>query len=116
MDRRQRGEVAEQVRVARESKGWSQARLATEADLGSANTVGAIEAGRSVRPGSLGKVYEALGIEPMIEAQRREEIPADVHLVVETIGLWLSEMPEEDRPRAVLDLVRYVSQPQDTDE
>ena len=54
----------------------SQVTLAYEAEV-APNTVGSIEAGHNVRPGSLGKVMRALSIEPEVETAWRAGLPAD---------------------------------------
>lgn len=110
MNEEQRIAVGQQIADARRARGWSQEVLATEAGV-APNTIGSMEAGRSTRPGSLGKVMKALGIEPAAEVAYREGLPADVHLVTEVVAMWLADMPEADRPKAVLDLMRHLGTP-----
>ncbi len=108
MDTEQRRAIAQQIREAREVRGWSPERLASEAGL-SDKTVRSLEAGNNVRPGSLAKTLEALDLEPESERIEREGVGSDVRLVLDMIQVWLSRKSPEDRPEAVYDLVRYLS-------
>ena len=110
MDEAQRKSIARQVASARQARGWSQAALAQAAGV-APNTVGSIEAGHPVRPGSLGKVMAALEIEPEIETAWRVGLPADVHLLVEAVALWFADVPEAERPAEMLRLWRFLATP-----
>lgn len=108
MDQQQREQAAAQIRAERERRGWPQSELARRAHV-APNTVSAIENAKNVQPGSLGKIMEALEIEPLSEAVARSESPQDVHLVLEVLRMWLLGMPAEDRPEAVYRLLRFLS-------
>lgn len=107
MDQQQRDDVARQIKTHREARGWSPERLAEEAGL-SDKTVRSLEAGNNVRPGSLGKVLAALGIEPIAEVVERRGEPADVHGMLEVLRVLLMGMPEADRPEVIADVIRYL--------
>lgn len=110
MDEAHRKAIGRQVATTRQARGMSQATLAVTAKV-APNTVGSIEAGENVRPGSLGKVMAALGIEPEVEAQWRSGLPADVHLLVEAVALWFADVPEAERPAEMLRLWRFLATP-----
>lgn len=110
MDEKQRMAVGRQVLKVRELRGMSQKVLAQAAGV-APNTVGSIEAGENVRPGSLSKVMAALEIEPEVETAWRVGLPADVHLLVEAVALWFAEVPEEQRPAEMLRLWRFLATP-----
>jgi transcriptional regulator with XRE-family HTH domain len=65
------------LRVLREARGWSRAKLAREAGL-NAVTVGAIEAGRlAPYPGQLSKLARAIGVAAGEAATLVEEVAGD---------------------------------------
>lgn len=107
MDKAQRDQIGEQFKATRESLGWSLRRLADEANV-SVNTVRSLEHGDPVQPGSLGKIREALGIEPISEIVARAEEPADVHWTLDIVRMWLLGMDASERPAAAGDLVRFI--------
>jgi len=107
MDQQQRDAIAAQIRTNREMRGWSPEKLAEVAGL-SDKTVRSMESGNNVRPGSLAKALAALDIEPAAEVAERRTEPADVHIVMEVMKIWLTRMPEDGRPQAVYDLMQYL--------
>lgn len=107
MDKAQRDQVAAQIRDARELRAWSPAVLAEHADL-SLNTVRAIESGSNVRPSSLSKVLDALGIEPAAERLERETDDPDVHTILEMVRLALNVMTPEERREATDRIIRAI--------
>ncbi|GAB2677485.1 helix-turn-helix domain-containing protein [Thalassiella azotivora] len=102
----QRAAVAAQIRQERKRRGWSQEKLADTAGVAK-NTVNAMENGRSVRPGNLRAVLDALEIDPLAE---RGPTPADddAEFGAEIIRQWLRQQPEDQRARAIKDLMRFV--------
>lgn len=105
MDEQQRKGIGRQISEARELRGWSPDRLAEEADL-SVKTVRKLEIGEVTRPGSLGKVRDALGLEPEAERTDREMDSVDVHAFIETVRYVLNTIPEEERKEATLRAIR----------
>lgn len=108
MDASQRKEIGDQVRQARATAMLSQDALAEKAHV-APNTVSAIERGRSVQPGSLAKVMDALHLEPASEVAQREGYPADVHFALELIGMGLMGIPEPERLPVISELVRTLA-------
>lgn len=100
--------IGKQVREARKNQGMSAATLATKAGI-AANTVSAIENGRSVRPGNLRAVLDALGIEPLAERQARIGYPPDVELVRDMVGMYLMALPESERADVAFGITRYLA-------
>lgn len=99
----------ERVRAARAAHNWSQRDLAEAARV-APNTVGAIEAGREVRPSSMSRVEQALGLDPIIEHAWNMGLPPDVQMVLEVLGYYLAELPEGERPRAAARILRALTQ------
>ena len=112
MDASQRKAIGKQITSARQARGMSQATLAAAAQV-APNTVGSIEAGNNVRPGSLGKVMGALGIEPEVEKRWRVGLAPDVQLLVEPVALWFADVPEPERPAEMLRLWKFLATPPD---
>lgn len=113
MDKAQREQRAEQVRTERERRGLSQKALAELAGV-APNTIGAIEAAKSVQVGNMGKVMNALEIEPISESLARQEMPQDVHLVTEVVSMWMQGIPKDQRAAEVLELFRFLAQPKNS--
>lgn len=108
MDKAQREQRAAQIRAERERRGLSQAALAELAEV-APNTVSAIENARGVQVGSMGKVMNALQIEPISESLARMDEPQDIHLAVDLVRMWLEDVPAgEERHREVYRLVRFL--------
>lgn len=107
MDELQRKQIGEQVRSVREGRGLTQAALAEAAGV-SPNTVLAIEKGRDTQTTKLGAVMTALQIQPLAEAISHEDTSQDVHMALEMMRMWLADMPQDERPRAMYDVMRYI--------
>jgi len=107
MDLSQRQEVAQEILVARESRGWSAATLAKKAGI-SPTTMTKVSNAESVHPGTISKLRDALGIEPLTAVGAREGYPADVELVRDVVAMWLMRVPESERPVLVKDLIAAV--------
>lgn len=105
MDNDQRKHEADEIREAREIRGWSYDQLADEAGV-SPKTVKSIEAGNNVRPGSLAKVRKALSAEPAAERLERETDDPSVHAILEVVRLVLNTMTAEEREQAAARIVR----------
>lgn len=105
MDSTQNRQVADQIRDARIRKGWTQEHLAEVASV-APNTVVRAEKGETVQATTVGKLFQALEIEPVAEATAREGLPADVHAIMEVITMILTDMPQGERPAAVRKALR----------
>lgn len=104
MDEQQRAELAAQVRNAREQHGWSQAKLAREAEVAE-NTVMKLEQGKRMpREGTLRKILDALGIAPQARTLSLEGLPEDVAIFLRVAVQRLSIIPEGERQRVLTDL------------
>ncbi|MGW5238155.1 helix-turn-helix domain-containing protein [Monashia sp. NPDC004114] len=105
--------VSEARRIvgARMEKGWSQGRLAKEAGVG-LGTVYSIEKAKPVRAATLLIVRGALDLGDT-DVPPESDLPSDVRLVVEAVALWLHELPEPERARAVSRLLAAISTPQE---
>jgi len=99
--------VGQQIITAREALGWSQTDLAKEAGF-TDNTIRKVERGIKVSPGTLRKVLETVGIEPLAVAQKRAGFPADVELVRDLIGMYLVALPEDERPEVAYAITRFL--------
>lgn len=82
------------VKNSRKSRGWSAARLASEAGV-APNTVSSIENGKTVRDGNLRKVLDVLGIEP--EVSESKVYPDDIDLLLHFVGEYLEQVPLGER-------------------
>lgn len=109
MNGEQLKQVGQVVVDAREAKGWNQAALAAEAGL-SDNTIRKIERGVSVAPATLRKVLDVLGVEPVAETLRREGYSADIELVLDLVGLYLTALTPDERLPVIRDLTRFLAQ------
>ncbi|MEI6599854.1 MAG: helix-turn-helix transcriptional regulator [Comamonadaceae bacterium] len=100
--------LAERLKFARSSKGWTQAHLAIAADV-STGTVGNIESGLRQSKGSLPQLAEALeirhawlskGIEPMeLPAPQIRTVAISPELV--GIGVLLGALPDDRKSEAI---------------
>ena len=99
--------VGERVVTARENLGWSQAELAQRAGF-TDNTVRKVERGDRVAPGTLRKILDAVGLEPLAEVQKRAGFPPDVQLVLDLVGMYLVARPESERAEVAYDLTRFL--------
>lgn len=117
MDEGQRLDVAKRVRDAREALMWTNARLAQVAGV-APNTVSAIENAREVKPSSLGKVWMALGLQPLEAAIERdpELVPQEVQLVTDALKYWLMGKEGDDRAKSLAQLLDCVIQARVADE
>lgn len=107
MNPAQRIELGQQIVIARELRGWSQAALAEKADV-APNTLSKIENGvGEPRPGKLRDVLDTLGLEPVAETLTRE-YPQDVAIVRDFVGLLLLGIPERERPAKVREMTASV--------
>ena len=104
MDAVQALKIGTDVRIARKSRGWTNARLAASAGV-ARNTVSAIENGRNVRDGNLRAVLSALDIEPTIAGSPYSH---EVELLRDMVGHWLLALPDSERKDAQGDLMRFI--------
>lgn len=105
MDQEQRERVAERVKEAREERGWSQARLADEAQV-SENTVLSIEqAARKTQGGKLRRVLDALGIAgPVDDSLDLDGVPEDVRIFLQVAAQRLKVETPDVRARILADV------------
>lgn len=100
---------AERVRAARAARNWSQKELAEAAHV-APNTIGAIEAGKKVRASNMARVEQALELEPLVEHLWNASLPADIQLILETLGYFLSDFPESERPKVAARILVAMTQ------
>jgi transcriptional regulator with XRE-family HTH domain len=92
---------------AREALGWSQAELAERTGF-TDNTIRKVERGERVRPGTLRRILDEVGIEPAAEVQSRVGFPADVQVVLDLVGMYLVALPEEERAAVAYSITRML--------
>lgn len=98
--------TGERVRIARESRGWSQERLAHEANV-APNTVGSIELGKKKAWGrNLRAVLDALDLASLEDEATLDlaGVPADVRTFLKAITGRASAMDESVRTRLLAQL------------
>lgn len=117
MDRDQRAEFAQRLearfRQLRDDEDWTQDMLAAESGV-PLRTVSDVLRGASVpNVGTLTKLGRAMGIEPtpMLE---REKWPADVRVWLDMMGLFLAQMPEQQREAIMGEISRRLIGPSAT--
>lgn len=88
--------IAEQIRVAREAKGWTQDQAADAAGV-SKRAYQDAESGRvKTQAGKLSKIRRALDMEGDPQATR-EGWDGDIQVFLDVMGAYLSTMPAERR-------------------
>lgn len=104
MDEQQRAELAVEVREARNQRGWSQKKLATEAGV-SENTVMWLEKGqRGTQPAKVRQILDALGVAPAMSVIELDGVPEDVRIFLTVAAQRLSIMDPDDRNRVLADV------------
>lgn len=105
MDQEQRTQLGGRIRQAREDKGWSQAKLASEAGV-SENTILSIEgAKRTPQDSKLRAVLDALGMAtPPNDVLDLEGVPEDVRIFLTVAALRLKVLNESQRNRVLSDI------------
>lgn len=89
-------------------KSWSAARVAKEAGI-SQSTMTRITRAETVQPQTVGKVREILGISSLAQLQNDEGYSMDIELVRDAIGLWLRDVPVNQRAEKVRDLFAAIA-------
>ena len=107
MDAQHADAVGEQIVAAREAKGWTQAQLAKETGL-TDSTIRKVERGERVRPGTLRRILDEVGVEPAAEVQSRVGFPPDVQVVLDLVGMYLVALPEEERAAVAYSITRML--------
>lgn len=92
---------------AREALGWSQAELAERTGF-TDNTIRKVERGERVRPGTLRRILDEVGVEPAAEVQSRVGFPPDVQVVLDLVGMYLVALPEEERASVAYSITRML--------
>ena len=105
MDERQAARIGAQVRQARKRNALTVHDLAEKAGV-APNTVTRVELGRSVRPGNLRAILDALRIDPMADS---DDVAQDVELAQSVISQWLRHQPETRRREMIGRLMRMVA-------
>lgn len=106
MDAGQAAQVGAQVRRARRAHDWTGAELAERAGV-APGTVVRIENGRSVRPGNLRAVLDALEIPPLADIHR--DVDENVRLALDIVEKSLMALPAGERDEATRALIRYMT-------
>lgn len=98
MDQNQLHQVGEKIKTARKERGWSQARLATEAGV-SENTVLSVEqAQRTPQDAKLRAILDALELAaPADGALDLEGVPEDIRIFLRVAAQRLKVLPEARR-------------------
>ena len=104
--------LANAVRAARKRKRWGQQDLADRAEV-SLGVVSNLERKRTrPQPGNELAILTALGIEPKEDTahfdEERRAWPADVAVVLDVLGIFLTSVSDAQRPEIIHDLTRYV--------
>lgn len=111
MDTANRRELAQGVRAARKSRGWSQSELASRAHV-SLRTVQNAEAGRDPLPSlkALRDIHAALAVDPAAQTAPVEDRKwsGDVDALVNVIGLFVDSLEGEERQAWINHLTRAV--------
>ena len=92
---------------AREALGWSQAELAARTGF-TDNTIRKVERGERVRPGTLRRILDEVGVEPAAEVQSRVGFPPDVQVVLDLVGMYLVALPEAERAAVAYSITRML--------
>lgn len=111
--------LADAVRAARRRKNWTQQELADAVGV-NLGVINKLERGVSrPQPANLRAILAALDLDvetgPVDSGDRRvvfvdedaRDWPADVAVVLDVIGMWLTSIPEENRPEAERALTRF---------
>lgn len=105
MDTRQLEGVGRQVVAAREALGWSQTELAARAGF-TDNTIRKVENGVRVAPATFRKVLDTVGIAPEVDQMQKIGYPRDVQALMDLVGMYLTAIPEDDRPEVMFEITR----------
>lgn len=104
------------VREARKAAGMTQADLAKKVGV-SDRTIGAFENGvRMLHAGNLRAVFRVLELDPDHPGGHdgdsiRARMPAEVRVLLDIMGGWLSALSEPDRERHIQRLTAYIFGP-----
>ncbi len=107
MDQQRREQFRDTVVAAMHAKAWSATRLHKESGV-SQGTITNVMRARNVTELTVGKLRKALDIEALAPSQSREGYTRDVELVREAIGMWLRDVPWEQRARKVMHLLAAI--------
>lgn len=108
MEQDQAVDIGVQVRKARKNREWTQAQLAEAAGVAT-GTVNSIENARSVRPGNLRAVLDALGLPPRLMNGGGLPVDEDIQLVLDVVRRYLEGREGESLHSAVRDIIRFVT-------
>jgi transcriptional regulator with XRE-family HTH domain len=99
--------VGAAIVAAREALGWNQGELARRTGF-TDKTIRKVEHGDRVAPGTLRKILDTVGIEPLADSQKRIGYPADIELIRDVVGMYALALPAEERTRLAGDLTRFL--------
>ena len=103
MDQQQREQFRDIVVAAMHAKAWSAATLHKESGVNQ-GTITRVMRAQNVTEGTVGKLRKALDIEALAPGQAREGYTRDVEMIREAVGIWLRDVPWEQRGRKVAHL------------
>jgi ribosome-binding protein aMBF1 (putative translation factor) len=104
MDLEQREQFRDIVVAAMEAKAWSAATLHKKSGVSTTTITKVTLRAGNVTPGTVGKLRKALDIEALAPGQAREGYTRDVEMIREAVGIWLRDVPWEQRGRKVAHL------------
>ena len=103
MDQQQREHFRDIVVAAMHAKAWSAATLHKESGVNQ-GTITRVMRAQNVAELTVGKLRKALDIEALAPGQAREGYTRDVEMIREAVGIWLRDVPWEQRGRKVAHL------------
>ena len=99
--------VGAAIVAAREALGWNQGELARRTGF-TDKTIRKAEHGERVGPGTLRKILDTVGIEPLADSQKRIGYPADIELIRDMLGMYALSLSPEGRAALAGDLTRFL--------
>lgn len=100
MDQEQRSQEAKRLQDAMDQLGWSAATLASKSGV-SKNTITRALHGDNTQNGTLRKLRDALGIQPLHVVREEQGYDADAESIGTAFKVWISDMAPAERPRAL---------------
>lgn len=99
--------VGERIVAAREALGWNQGELAKRTGF-TDKTIRKVEHGERVAPGTLRKILDVVGIEPLADTQRRMGYPAEIEIIRDVVGMYALGLSPEERTQLAGDITRFL--------
>lgn len=105
MDQNQRKVLGDRIKEARKNRGWSQAKLATEAGVSENTIISAEKAERTPQDAKLRAILDALGMAaPADGALDLEGVPEDVRVFLRVAAQRLKVLTPERRATVLADI------------